>query len=115
MVGSDIPPPLVASAWGRNGFLGTPNGQLGDGTGDNRSSPVSVIGGITNWKQISAGGQHTAALTNNGVAYAWGSNVGQLGDGTTTYRSSPVSVIGGITEWQSISAGDRFTAALRTL
>jgi hypothetical protein len=44
-------------AWGCNS-----NGQLGDGTTLNKSSPVTVIGGITNWAQISNGGFHSLAL-----------------------------------------------------
>jgi alpha-tubulin suppressor-like RCC1 family protein len=97
-------------AWGRSAC-----GQLGDGTTTGRSSPVSVIGGFTDWCQVSAGSSHTAAVRTNGTLWAWGSNtVGQLGDGTVTSRSSPVSVIGGFTNWCQVSAGDRHTAALRT-
>jgi hypothetical protein len=91
----------ITYAWGRNG-----NGRLGDGTTTNRSSPVTVVGGITNWAQVSAGESHSIGLTDAGVLYAWGGNViGQLGDGTTTARSSPVTVVGGITNWSNIEAG----------
>jgi len=90
----------IAYGWGNNGY-----GRLGDGTTTARSSPVSVIGGITNWAQVSAGGSNSLGVTSNGIAYAWGSNDdGQIGDGTTTNRSSPVSVIGGITNWAQVSA-----------
>ena len=92
---------LEAWAWGNNG-----NGQLGDGTAVSKSSPVSVIGGITNWSQVSAGGNHSLGVTSSGIAWAWGSNgYGRLGDGTTVSKSSPVSVIGGITNWSQVSAG----------
>jgi alpha-tubulin suppressor-like RCC1 family protein len=101
----------ILYAWG--GGFSTNFGQLGDGTSVFRSSPVTVIGGITNWSQISAGGQHTIALTDAGILYAWGDSVsGQLGDGTNTRRSSPVTVIGGLTNWSQISAGDAHTIAL---
>ena len=97
----DDEPILIASAWGANG-----NGRLGDDTLTNRSSPVTVIGGITDWASVSAGGYHSLGVTDAGIAYAWGFNsVGRLGDGTTTNRSSPVTVIGGITDWASVSAG----------
>ena len=91
----------IAYAWG----IGNP-GQLGNNSTANRSSPVTVVGGITNWSQLSGGGLHSLGLISTGIAYAWGSNVnGQLGDDTTTNRSSPVTIIGGITNWSQVSAG----------
>jgi alpha-tubulin suppressor-like RCC1 family protein len=97
-------------AWGV-GF----SGRLGDGTITSRSSPVSVIGGFTDWCQVSAGERHTAAVRTNGTLWAWGENGnGQAGDGTTTCKTSPVSVIGGFTDWCQVSAADFHTAALRT-
>jgi alpha-tubulin suppressor-like RCC1 family protein len=65
-----------------------------------------VIGGITNWSQLSGGGTHSLGLTSTGIAYAWGYNYdGQLGDGTIDQTSSPVTVVGGITNWSQVSAG----------
>ena len=91
---------VIAYAWGRN------TGQLGDNTTSNRSSPVVVVGGITNWTQIASGGQHNLGLTSTGIAYAWGQNsYGRLGDNSTTTRSSPVTVVGGITNWSQLAAG----------
>ena len=92
----------IAYAWGSNG-----SGRLGDGTRIDRSSPVTVIGGITNWSQVSAGGFHSLGLTDDGIAYAWSSGFsGILGNGSTIARSSPVTVVGGITNWSQLSAGD---------
>jgi hypothetical protein len=99
----------TAWAWGAGG-----NGRLGNNTTTNRSSPVSVVGGFTDWVEISAGGFHTAAVRANGSAWAWGSGVqGQLGDNSTTSRLSPVSVVGSFTDWVQISAGSGHTAAVR--
>ena len=99
-----------AWAWGANGA-----GRLGDGTTTNRSSPVSVVGGFTDWCQVSAGDVHSLALRTNGTAWAWGSNgQGRLGDGTTIDQSSPVSVVGGFTDWCQVSAGSQHSLAVRT-
>ena len=90
----------TAWAWGNN-----TNGRLGDGTTGNRSSPASVIGGFTNWVQLSAGISHSLGLLDSGTAWAWGQNTnGRLGDNSNAYRSSPVSVVGGFTDWTQLSA-----------
>ena len=99
-----------AWAWGCNG-----SGQLGDNTITSRSSPVSVVGGFSDWCQISAGHHHTAAIRPGSGAWTWGRNsAGQLGDNTITSRRSPVSVVGGFCDWCKISAGAAHTAAVRT-
>jgi alpha-tubulin suppressor-like RCC1 family protein len=97
-------------AWGNNG-----GGRLGDNTIVSKSSPVSVVGGFTDWCHVSAGGGFTAAIRTNGTLWTWGLNSqGQLGDNTAVSRSSPVSVVGGFTDWCQVSAGSSHTAALRT-
>jgi alpha-tubulin suppressor-like RCC1 family protein len=97
-------------AWGYN-----VSGRLGDNTITSRSSPVSVVGGFTDWTQASAGGSHSLGIRANGTLWAWGSNLnGRLGDGTLTSRSSPVSVVGGFTDWAQISAGYAHSTAIRS-
>ena len=98
----------TAWAWG----LGT-SGQLGDDTIITRSSPVSVIGGFTDWIQVAAGTIHSLGLRANGTAWAWGGNGGRLGDGTAVSRSSPVSVVGGYTDWIQVSGGQDHSIGLR--
>ena len=100
-----------AWAWGYNG-----QGTLGDNTTAPKSSPVSVVGGYTDWCQISAGTDHSLALRTNGTAWSWGQTKywGQLGTNSTVPRSSPVSVIGGFTDWCQISAGYRKSLAIRS-
>jgi alpha-tubulin suppressor-like RCC1 family protein len=99
----------TAWSWGSN-F----GGKLGDGTTNNTSSPVSVVGGYTDWKQVSAATSHSLGIRANGTAWAWGYNTsGQLGDNTTSNRSSPVSVVGGFTDWISVAAGEFFSIGER--
>jgi alpha-tubulin suppressor-like RCC1 family protein len=63
--------------------------------------------------KISAGGDHTLALRNDGSIWAWGSNdAGKLGDGTTTNRHTPVRVQE-LTEITAVSGGGFHTVALR--
>jgi len=50
-----IPPELWV--WGNGGI-----GQLGDATTTDVSTPVTTFAGGTNWKQVSSGGAHTAAI-----------------------------------------------------
>ena len=99
----------TAWAWGRN-----VSGELGDNTTVNKSSPVSVIGGFTDWCQVAAGSRFSLGLRTNGTAWGWGcNNAGVVGDNTTVNRSSPVSVVGGFTNWCQISAGDNLSLAVR--
>jgi alpha-tubulin suppressor-like RCC1 family protein len=96
----------AAYCWGSNN-----NGQLGDGTTTNRTTPVAVAGGIT-FASLTAGMFHTCGLTSGRVAYCWGSNAdGGLGDGTTTNRTTPVAVAGELT-FASLSAGASYTCGL---
>jgi len=99
----------TAWAWG-NGA----DGKLGTNNTITRSSPVSVVGGFTDWCQVSAGNIHSLGLRSNGTAWAWGKNEGTTGDGTNISRSSPVSVVGGFTDWCQISAGDCHSLGLRS-
>ena len=95
--------------WGQNNF-----GQLGDNTTTSKYSPVQTIAGGTNWKQVSCGTMHTAAIKTDGTLWIWGSNsYGQLGDNTTTYKSSPVQTISAGTDWKQVSCGYNHTAAIK--
>jgi alpha-tubulin suppressor-like RCC1 family protein len=57
-------------AWGRNN-----KGQLGTGDLINRSSPVAVTGlPSKKFVKVSAGAEHSLAMTEDGDIYAWGDN-----------------------------------------
>lgn len=92
--------------WGNNSA-----GQLGDGTTTSRSSPNTVAGAGTIWKQVSCGYNHTGAVKTDGSIWTWGSaTLGQLGDATTTAKSSPITIAGGVSEWQQIVCAGQFAA-----
>jgi alpha-tubulin suppressor-like RCC1 family protein len=91
----------IAYGWGYNAL-----GQLGDNTTVSKLSPVTVVGGITTWSEVSSGDNFNLGRTSTGIAYAWGGAFyGRLGDNTTVSKSSPVTVVGGITAWSQVSAG----------
>ena len=70
------------------------------------AAPAGVL------QQITAGWDHTCALTTDGKAYCWGNNgYGTLGNGSRTNSPTPVAVSGGLT-FTSIVAGAWHTCAL---
>jgi alpha-tubulin suppressor-like RCC1 family protein len=75
--------------WGANS-----RGQLGDGSGQDQSSPVAVAG-LGNVVAIAAGDLHSLAVRGDHTFWSWGYNgQGQLGDGTTNSRATPAQVTG---------------------
>lgn len=76
--------------WGDNGL-----NQLGDGTQDNSSVPVTPLGLDSGVARLAVGGLHACALLSGGGVRCWGNNLsGQLGDGTTVAGSTPGPVLG---------------------
>ena len=73
--------------WGSN-----VNGQLGNGTTTQSSTPVDVFR-ISTATSIALGDSHSCALLTGGAIKCWGDNgYGQLGDGTSTDSTAPVYV-----------------------
>ena len=103
-----IPPELWT--WGRGTY-----GELGNASTTNRSTPVTTSAGGTNWKQVSSGGYHTAAIKTDGTLWTWGYGIdGQLGNNTTTNKSTPVTTFAGGTNWKQVDAGSLHCAAIKT-
>jgi alpha-tubulin suppressor-like RCC1 family protein/subtilisin family serine protease len=107
------PPPGTSSpkpnvwAWGYN-----ENGQLGDCTTTDRTTPVQV-GDLSGVKDVAGGFNHSLALKDDGTVWAWGANfAGQLGDGTTTDSMIPVKV-SGLSGIKDVSSGENHSLALK--
>jgi len=100
-----------AWCWGRGA-----DGRLGYGGSSNQTRPT-LVGSPTalQWSSISAGAQHTCAITTSNDLYCWGENTrGQLGMGSTGFdRFVPTLVAGGGMPWVSVSAGDAHTCGIR--
>lgn len=77
--------------WGSNLY-----GQLGDGTTDQRLTPVAATNvGTQSISILGAGYAHTCIARASASMKCWGSNLyGELGDGTTTYRNAPTEIKG---------------------
>jgi alpha-tubulin suppressor-like RCC1 family protein len=74
-------------AWGAGDY-----GQLGNGQGSNKATPVQAIG-LSGIHSVAAGGRFGLALGLDGTVWGWGWNAyGQLGDGTQASRSIPARV-----------------------
>jgi len=105
--------------WGFNA-----DGQLGDNSTVNKSSPVTTSGGGTNWKQLAIAHYHATGIKTDGTLWTWGRNAsssspfvwdaGALGDGGATNRSSPGTTAGGGTNWKQVSAAWQACAAIKT-
>jgi len=96
--------------WGNNG-----SGRLGDNTGISRSTPVTTLAGGTDWKQVSGGRNHTAAIKTDGTLWGWGAGTSApLGVNDTTQRVTPVTTFAGGTNWKQVSGGRSYTAAIKT-
>lgn len=98
----------AVKCWGRNA-----SGQLGDGTTINKTTPVDVVWLNSGIKKVSAGAEHTCALTIYGGVKCWGDNTfGQLGNGTNQSSKVPVDVVGLTSGVTGLITGAFHTCAL---
>ena len=102
---------LVATSDGKVfGWGDGASGQLGQGADNSSPVPVAVdMSGALLGKTVVAvagGGQHSVALTADGLAYAWGAGGdGQLGNGASTNSNVPAPVASsGVLAGQTLTA-----------
>lgn len=93
-----------AYCWGVNA-----DGQLGDGSFTNRSTPVAVALPAGTVTAITAGNLQSCAIV-DGAAWCWGA--GPLGDGSAQPSAVPVAVQGLGAPVTAITAGNGFTCAV---
>ena len=94
--------------WGDGCF-----GKLGTNSVISQSSPVQTVSGGTNWKQVSLGAFHSAAIKTDGTLWTWGEGAnGKLGNNSNANRSSPVQTVSGGTNWKQVEAGVTSTLAI---
>ena len=94
--------------WGDGNY-----GRLGNGvTTGNISTPVTTFAGGTNWKQVSFGDSHCAAIKTDGTLWTWGNgDRGRLGNGVIEGNiSTPVTTFAGGTNWKQVSDGNPLAA-----
>jgi alpha-tubulin suppressor-like RCC1 family protein len=98
-----------AYCWGRNGL-----GAAGDGTTiERRLTPVAVASSLA-FRQISAGGRSTCALTNStNKIYCWGSGI--LGNGSSSTLHTTPQLVSGARTYREVSVGGSHTCAVSTM
>lgn len=96
--------------WGGSPYE-EPNGRDGLGDGEGLNQPVSRAGQL--WRSVSAGFDHTCAISVDDALYCWGGNrAGQLGIGSVSNAESMHVVEG---RWLQVSAGAEYTCAISTV
>ena len=90
------------ACWGKND-----EGELGDGSFEDRALPVEVDEINAGAKRVAVGRRHSCALLGNGTVRCWGANgAAQLADGSRAHRAKPALVQGEFDVSDLSAAGD---------
>lgn len=105
-------------AWGDSGFTGKGSQYGGALPARVRFHYANGTEMTDPMKDVGAGNEHFAALTETGTVWTWGKNFyGMLGDGTTTDKYAPVQVVDDtnavLTDVKDIAVGTYHTLALK--
>jgi alpha-tubulin suppressor-like RCC1 family protein len=100
-------------SWGYNA-----EGQLGDGTNQDRFTPALLTGisdpSAISPSAISSGWFHNLVLRKDGTVTAWGGNwYGELGNGNFDHQNTPTDVVG-LSGVKAVKAGSYHSLALKT-
>jgi alpha-tubulin suppressor-like RCC1 family protein len=79
----------AAYCWGKNS-----DGEIGDGTKENRNVPTAVVG-LSGGAQLAPGGSHTCARVVSAKVYCWGKG-NRLGTGNAQPSLTPVAIAGSL-------------------
>lgn len=84
-------------SWGYNGY-----GQLGLGNTTSVNKPAKIMAGLTTAVSLTAGSNHSLAVSPSGAVWAWGrNNRGQIGNSSTTNSSIPLQT-SPVTDWADV-------------
>ena len=80
------------------------------------STPVTTFAGGNDWKQVSCGRNHMAAIKYDGSLWVWGGqSFGELGvNSEQAAKNTPVTTFAGGNNWKQVSCGHYFTSAIKT-
>lgn len=93
--------------WGQNA-----SSQLGRGSSAAQSLVPEAVAADPQFVRVSAGGEHTCALSADGTPWCWGANAtGQLGVDTITVSTRPTPV-SGVSALTNVEAGEYYTCGL---
>lgn len=105
---------ILTTAGGVLCWGGNSEGQLGDGTTENRLTPVGVAGLSSEIAALTLAGFHVCAVTTSGAGKCWGENAwGLLGDGSLDQISPRPREVSGLSSGvKMITADSTFNCAL---
>jgi alpha-tubulin suppressor-like RCC1 family protein len=90
------------------------NGQLGNNSTAEQSSPVQTISSGTDWVQVS-GYVSMHGIKSDGTLWSWGcGGGGRMGQNANSSRSSPVQTAGGGNDWKQVVGGSCVIGAVKT-